>query len=61
MKILKIGIMPRDKFQQRTIDIASGKYKPKEGEPKIWFSSIRSLCEILSDADSKVNCNKLLK
>ena len=29
MKALKIGIMPRDKFQQRTLDIAAGRYKPK--------------------------------
>ena len=49
MKILRIGIMPRDKFQQRTIDIAAGRYKPKKNEPKIWFSSIRSLSEVLSD------------
>lgn len=30
MKTLQIGIMSRDKFQSRTIEIASGRYKPKK-------------------------------
>ena len=49
MAMLKIGVMPRDKFQKRMIDIASGKYKPKSNEPKIWFHSMKSIGELLSD------------
>jgi len=49
MKILKVGIMPREHFQKRLIDIASGRYTPKKNEPKIWFSSIKSLSEVLSE------------
>ena len=49
MKKLKIGIMPREQFQRRTVDIAAGKIKLKRGEPKIWFSSMKSLSEVLSD------------
>jgi predicted transcriptional regulator len=49
MKSLKIGVMPREQFQRRAILIASGKLKPKKGEPKIWFSSIKSLSQVLSD------------
>jgi predicted transcriptional regulator len=49
MKILKVGIMPRENFQKRLIDIASGQHKPKKNEPKIWFSSIKSLGEVLSE------------
>ncbi|MDF1828125.1 MAG: MarR family transcriptional regulator [Legionellaceae bacterium] len=49
MKILKVGIMPRENFQKRLIDIASGQLKPKKNEPKIWFSSIKSLGEVLSE------------
>jgi predicted transcriptional regulator len=49
MKILKIGIMPRELFQKRLVEIASGRYKPKRNEPKIWFSSIKSLSEVLSE------------
>ena len=49
MKRLKIGIMPREQFQRHMIDIAAGKTKPRRGEPKIWFSSMKSLGEVLSD------------
>ena len=49
MKILKVGIMPREHFQKRLIEIASGRYVPKKNEPKIWFSSIKSLGEVLSE------------
>ena len=49
MMALKVGIMQRDKFQQRIIDIAAGRYKVTSDEPKIWFSSMKSLSEVLSD------------
>ena len=49
MKTLKIGIMSRDSFRQRSIDIATGKYKPKASEPKVWFSSIKSFAEVLNE------------
>lgn len=49
MSALKIGIMPREQFQKRIVDIASGRYQPKRGEPKVWFSSIKSFSEVLSD------------
>ena len=41
--------MPSDQFQRRILDIAAGKIIPKPTEPKIWFSSMKSLGEILSD------------
>ena len=46
---LSIGIMPQEKIRTRVLAIAKGKYKPKAGEPKIWFTSMRSLAEVLSD------------
>ncbi|MFO2486357.1 MarR family transcriptional regulator [Legionella pneumophila serogroup 9] len=54
MKALQIGIMSRDKFQSRTIEIASGQYKPKKNEPKIWFNSIKSVCEVLNENNMKL-------
>jgi len=51
MKIIKIGIMSQKEIRERTLAIASGKYKPKPDEPKIWFTSIRSLAEVLSDSN----------
>src|SRR3990167_2531279 len=49
MKMIKVGIMPRELFQKRLIAIASGRYVLKKNEPKIWFSSIKSLSEVLSE------------
>jgi predicted transcriptional regulator len=47
--ILKVGIMPREQFQQRVLNIAAGRYLPPKEEPKIWFRSMKSLSEVLSD------------
>ena len=49
MKTIKIGIMSQKEIRERTLSIARGEYKPKPDEPKIWFTSIRSLAEVLSD------------
>ena len=49
MKAIKIGILPQDKMRQRVIAIARGDLKPKAGEPKVWFTSMKSLAEVLSD------------
>ncbi len=49
MSKLKIGIMPREQFQRRVVDIAIGRVEVKHGEPKIWFNSMKSLSEVLSD------------
>ena len=49
MKAIVIGIMPQARIRERMLDIARGQYKPKPSEPKIWFPSMRSLAEVLSD------------
>ena len=49
MKKLIIGIMPQDRIRKRTLAIARGDYKPRAGEPKVWFTSMKSLAEVLSD------------
>jgi predicted transcriptional regulator len=49
MKKLVIGIMPQDQIRKRIYAIAKGEYKPKPSEPKIWFTSMKSLAEVLSD------------
>ena len=46
MQIMNVGIMSRQAYQQRTIDIAKGIIKVKNDEPKIWFESIKSLSNI---------------
>jgi predicted transcriptional regulator len=40
--------MPYEKYKQYTMAIACGKYKPKRNEPKIWFESIETFCQVLS-------------
>lgn len=49
MKTVKIGVMSEDKLRQYMLDIAAGRIVPKRGAPKIWFHSIKSLAEVLSD------------
>lgn len=48
-KRINIGIMPEDKIRERMLAIARGEYKPKPSDSKIWFTSMRSLAEVLSD------------
>jgi len=49
MKTVKIGVMPEKQFRQYMLDIATGRIIPKRGSPKIWFHSMKSLAEVLSD------------
>lgn len=49
MKIIKIGIAPQEKIRERLLAIAKGELKPKASDPKIWFTSMRSLSQVLSD------------
>ncbi|MFA5598921.1 MAG: transcriptional regulator, partial [Pusillimonas sp.] len=49
MKTIIIGIMPQEKIRERMLAIARGDYTPKTTDPKIWFTSMRSLAEVLSD------------
>lgn len=49
MKPIVIGVMPQEQIRARTLAIAKGEYKPKPGEPKIWFTSMKSVAEVLSD------------
>jgi len=49
MKPIVIGIMSQEQIRARVLAIARGDYKPKPSEPKIWFTSMRSLAEVLSD------------
>ncbi|GAW87896.1 conserved hypothetical protein [Bathymodiolus platifrons methanotrophic gill symbiont] len=46
---IRVGIMPQEQIRQRVLLIAQGRYQVAENEPKIWFTSMRSLAEVLSD------------
>lgn len=47
MKAL-IGIMPESEFRARVMAIVKKEYVPQENEPKIWFSSLNAIAQILS-------------
>lgn len=48
MKAL-IGVMSEDLIRRRTLAIAKGDYKPEPGEPKVWFTSMIALAQVLSN------------
>ena len=49
MKAVVIGILPQERIREHLLAIARGEYKPKPSDPKILFTSMRSLAEVLSD------------
>ncbi len=49
MKVIKIGVTPQEKIRRRILSIAKGELKVKSTDPKIWFTPMRSLAEVLSD------------
>jgi len=49
MKTLKVGIASREAYKNRTLAIAKGEYVPAKGEPKVWFESLATLSQVLSD------------
>jgi len=49
MKKAIIGIMSQENIRKRVLAIARGSYRPKKNDPKIWFPSMKSLAEVLSD------------
>ena len=49
MKTIVIGVMPQEQIRARAIAIAKDEYTPRAGEPKIWFTSMKSVAEVLSD------------
>jgi predicted transcriptional regulator len=54
MRTLKVGIANRDAFKKRTMAIARGEYKSSKNEPKVWFESIETLSQVLSEPNRKL-------
>lgn len=53
-KTVYVGIMSREAYKQRTLAIARGEYKPRKNEPKIWFESLKSMAQILSNENRQL-------
>lgn len=47
-KVLRIGIASRAQMKARTIAVARGEHKRAADEPKVWFTSMESLAQVLS-------------
>lgn len=53
-KRMKIGIMSPAALRARTIAIAKGEYVPKPSDPKVWFPSIESVAQLLSESNREM-------
>ena len=53
-KRLRVGIMTREQYKARMLAVARGQYKPRRGEPKIWFESLQSMAQVLSPENQKL-------
>ncbi len=49
MKLIHIGVMPQEAIRARLLAIARGEIQLEPSDPKVWFTSLRSLAEVLSD------------
>lgn len=54
MEKLKVGIASLDQYRARTMEIARGKYIPGQDEPKVWFDSLGTLAQVLSEQNRKL-------
>ncbi len=53
-RVMKIGIISKADYINRTLAIAKGEYKPRKGEPKVWFESTKSMSQILSTENQEL-------
>lgn len=47
-KDIAIGIMTKNEYRSRTLAIAKGEHVPGKDEPRIWFESLQSMAQVLS-------------
>ena len=48
-KIYKIAIMPQQAIRDHVLDVASGKVKPEENHPTLWFPSVEAINAVRND------------
>lgn len=53
-KVMKVGIISKEDYRKRTIAIAKGEYKPSKNEPKVWFESVKSMAQVLSNDNQEL-------
>lgn len=53
-KVMKVGIISKADYIQRSLAIAKGDYKPKKSDPKVWFESVKSMSQVLSNENQEL-------
>jgi predicted transcriptional regulator len=53
-RVLKVGIISKEDYIERTLAIAQGKYTPRKSEPKVWFESVKSMSQVLSSENQEL-------
>jgi predicted transcriptional regulator len=53
-KVLTVGIISKKDYINRTLAIAKGEYKPRKDEPKVWFESVKSMSQVLSNENQEL-------
>jgi len=48
IRVLRIGIASREQMKARTLAVARGELKLGANDPKVWFTSLESLAQVLS-------------
>lgn len=46
--------MSPEDYIERTKAIARGEYKPKRGEPQIWFESLQTMAQVLNNENQRL-------
>jgi predicted transcriptional regulator len=49
MPPMHLGVMPQEALHARTQAILRGDVRPRPDDPKVWFTSMRSLAEVLRE------------
>lgn len=49
MTKLKVGIASLAQYKSRTMAIARREYVPAPDEPKVWFESLETMSQVISD------------
>ncbi|WP_375751557.1 helix-turn-helix domain-containing protein [Vibrio sp. HN007] len=45
----RIGVMPENMIRERTLAVLKGEYTPEANEPKVWFTSLNAISQLLCD------------
>lgn len=50
----RIGVMSEIMIRERMLSIVKGEYKPAQNEPKVWFTSLNAVSQLLCEENRKL-------